>query len=176
MRAGLPLCLTALALLGCNSPRPAEPEKGKRVLPVTRGNPPPAAAESPPPEPVTRPAPGDADAECVLTFGATDLVFDCSFPQCPRDLIAHLLTADSVALDRAGEVWLLESSRKDPPFSPVGKTVLNVYAEHAEIHVPGLPTASCPLPSAVKERLAAASTIGVTNIQVRRSLMPAMAR
>ena len=176
MKVGLSLCVIAMTAVACKSPRPLEPAKGKRAEPVTRGRPAPAAADSPAPEPIVRPAPSDAEAECVLTLGAPELIVDCSFPLCPRDLMAHLLTADSVALSRTGDVWLLESSRKDPPFSPAGKTVLNIYAEHAEIHVPGVPTASCPLPPVVRKKLDAISTIDVTNVQVRRTLGPVTAR
>lgn len=170
MRVGLCLGVIALTAVACNSPRPGSPAAGTRAEPVTRGKPAPAAVESPATEPVTRPAPAGAEAECVLTLGAPDFVLDCSFPRCPRDLVAHLLTADTISLSRTGEVWLLDSSRKEPPFSPAGRTVLNTYAEHAEVHVPGIPTASCPLPPATATKLGSATAIEVTQIQVRRTL------
>ncbi len=176
MRTALFLCFSVLAAVACNSPRPPETTKGKRAEPVTRGNPAPVAENAPAPEPVTRPAPSSGGAECVLTFAAPGVIFDCSFPSCPRDLLAHLFTADTVSFSRTGEVWLLNSSRKEPPFSPAGKTLLNVYAQHGEMHVPGIPTASCPLPQLVRKKLETASTIDVTSVQVRRTLAGSTAR
>lgn len=176
MRHILPATLLLLAVLpACKSPKTVTSPVNEQ--PATRSGTPAAALAQAPAEAQadkTRDAastrlPPPPDVGCTLSLTGDPFLMDCRFEECPVQLIGSLVTADTLQLTRAGSSWMLEAIRNQPPLKPE-RNFLNVRRRNAELIVPGVPAGRCRFATPTKEMLQSESRIGLSGIQVRRTL------